>query len=87
MYEWDEDKRQANIVKHGVDFAAMDAFQWDTAVGAFDHRHGEPRWLATGFIDLQLHVVAYAVRGDVVRIISLRRATPQERRRHGETRI
>ena len=32
MYEWDEGKRQANLAKHGVDFADMDAFEWDTAV-------------------------------------------------------
>lgn len=87
MYEWDEDKRRANLAKHGVDFAEMDTFQWDTALEAFDDRHDEPRWLAAGLIDDQLHVVAYTVREEVVRVISLRRATPRERRHYAETRI
>ena len=89
MYDWDEDKRQANLAKHGVDFVAMESFQWDTAVEDFDDRHDEPRWLAAGIIEDQLHVVAYTVSEDVdiVRIISLRRATPQERRRYAEARI
>jgi uncharacterized DUF497 family protein len=31
QYEWDEFKRQANIAKHGVDFASVEALDWDTA--------------------------------------------------------
>ena len=84
MYDWDEDKRQVNLAKHGVDFVAMESFQWDTAVEAFDDRHDEPRWLAAGLIEDQLHVVAYTDREDIVRIISLRRATRQERRHYAE---
>ena len=29
-YEWDENKRRTNLVKHGVDFTAMHAFDWET---------------------------------------------------------
>ena len=39
-YEWDEVKRKANIAKHGVDFAAMDAFEWNTAVIELDDNAG-----------------------------------------------
>ena len=42
MYEWDEGKRQANLAKHGVDFADMDAFEWDTAVIDVEDRRGSP---------------------------------------------
>lgn len=31
-YEWDSAKRRANRAKHRVDFTAMEAFEWDTAV-------------------------------------------------------
>ena len=79
-YEWDEAKRESNIRKHGVDFHAMSAFEWEEAVERFDDRHGEARWIAIGFIGLRLHVVAYTVRGDVVRVISLRKAQPREMR-------
>ncbi len=77
-YEWDEAKRESNIKKHGVDFQAMGAFEWEGAVERFDERHEEARWIAIGFISLRLHVVAYTVRGDVIRVISLRRAQPRE---------
>ena len=77
-YEWDEAKRRTNIAKHGVDFTAMESFRWDTAVESFDDRHGEPRWVAIGFIGLRLHVVAYAVESDSIRIISLRKAELRE---------
>lgn len=79
-YEWDEAKRESNIRKHGVDFDAIGAFEWDEAVERFDDRHEEDRWIAIGFIGPRLHVVAYAVRGDVVRVISLRKAQPREMR-------
>ena len=63
----------------------MDSFEWDTALESFDDRHQEPRWTAIGFIDLRLYVVSYTVRTDTIRIISLRKATPQERARYAET--
>ena len=85
-YEWDETKRESNIRRHGVDFPAMSTFEWEEAVERFDDRHEEDRWIATGFIGLRLHVVAYTVRGDVVRVISLRKAQPQEIRYHVKNR-
>ena len=30
-YEWDEADRQANLKKHGVDFALVEGFDWSTA--------------------------------------------------------
>jgi len=50
LFEWDDAKRQANVAKHGVDFAAIDAFDWETALIDLDTRQAEPRWVATGFI-------------------------------------
>jgi uncharacterized DUF497 family protein len=31
-YEWDEEKRKANVKTHGVDFTAVAAFEWQSAV-------------------------------------------------------
>ena len=49
MYEWDEVKRITNLAKHGVDFATMEAFEWESAIQRLDDRHSEPsfrgRWL------------------------------------------
>ena len=50
LFEWDDAKRQANLAKHGVDFAAIEAFDWETALIDAGTRQAEPRWVATGFI-------------------------------------
>ena len=83
-YEWSESKRIANLARHGVDFAAMEAFEWHTAVERPDDRHREPRFVATGYIGDRLHVVVFTERGDRLRVISLRRATARERKRYAE---
>lgn len=85
MYEWDESKRQANLAKHGVDFADMNAFEWDTAGIDSDEDRAEPRWIAIGFIGAVLHFVAFTERGDNIRIISLRKATSREARNYVES--
>ncbi|MYF11660.1 MAG: BrnT family toxin [Gammaproteobacteria bacterium] len=85
MYEWDERKRLMNLAKHGVDFAAMEAFEWEGALEFMDRRHVEPRWVAIGYIDQRLHTVVYTEHEDFVRIISLRKATPREQRHYAET--
>ena len=85
-FEWDEAKRQTNLDKHNIDFADMSAFDWDTAIVADDNRHDEPRWAATGYIGDRLCVAVYTIRNqDTVRLISLRNATPVERRRYAKT--
>ncbi len=81
-YEWDEVKAFVNFRKHGVDFA--------DAVGVFDDPHAlsmpdpslhEQRFVATGTdFPGRVLVVVYTFRGERIRIISARRATPSERR-------
>ena len=85
MYEWDERKREMNLAKHGVDFAAMESFEWEGALEFMDGRYVEPRWVAIGYIDLKLHTVVYTERDDLIRVISLRKATPREQRHYAET--
>ena len=82
--EWDDDKRAANLAKHGVDFADAARFDWDTALELEDARYdyGERRWRALGLIDGRLHALVYARRGDAIRVISLRKANAREERLH-----
>ncbi len=82
LYEWDRAKNQANFAKHGVDFASMEEFDWDTARVAYDDAHEEPRWVGQGFIKGVLYVVAFVERAPKLRIVSLRRANARERRNH-----
>ncbi len=84
-FEWDETKRQINLEKHGIDFTQVEAFEWDTATVEPDPHDAEERYRATGFIGDQLHVLVATIRGDDIRIISLRKATRGEVRRHATT--
>ena len=83
-FEWDEAKRRSNLAKHGVNFAVLDAFEWETARIEPDDHADESRWIASGVIGLHLHVVVFAERGDRTRIISLRRARPNEEKDHAK---
>ena len=77
-YEWDENKRRANLEKHGIDFSAVYDFDWATAIFMPDDRSGERRTKAYCPIEKRLHLLVYTVRGDSTRIISLRRANSRE---------
>jgi uncharacterized DUF497 family protein len=86
---WDENKNQRNKAKHGVSF--------ETAQLVFDdpwhlsrqdrHEDGEDRWqtlgLAGGVMVLVVaHTIAEQSGDEVIRIISARKATRQERARY-----
>lgn len=86
-YEWDEEKRKLNIAKHGVDFATLRDFNWETALVTIDDRedYGELREVALGFIGVRLHTLVFTMRGDkLVRAIMLRKATAKEVRKYEE---
>jgi len=81
-FEWDEDKAATNLQKHGVDFAdAVGVFDDPLAFSMPDDDPGEDRFIGLGTDTLgRLLVVIYTFRGEKIRIISARRATPSERR-------
>lgn len=84
--ELDEQKRAANLAKHGVDFSDVAHFDWDTALVELDRDAvGEMRFIALGMIYGAVHVLVFTHAGDdVIRVISLRRAVPKEGRRFHE---
>ena len=85
QFEWDEAKNRQNIRKHGIDFAdAVDLFN-HPMMTLLDDRdaYGEDRWIAIGWLQMLVGVVIYTERqGDVIRIISARKATQREIRRY-----
>ena len=85
--DFDSAKNALNIAKHGIDFAMVGAFEWDTAVVEEDRRkdYGENRWNALGYIGLRLHCLVFTIRDGDVRPISLRRANRRENGRYAET--
>jgi hypothetical protein len=79
--EWDEEKRLANLEKHGLDFAdAKLVFSGPTYEVADDREdYGEPRMFALGILKGQVVAMVYTPREiDLYRIISLRLATKKE---------
>jgi uncharacterized DUF497 family protein len=75
-----------NLQKHGVSFDdALYVFADPFRLDAPDFRMdcGEARRLTMGQIDGRLFVVAYTIRGDVVRLISARKANGREQKGYG----
>jgi len=78
--EFDPAKDAENIRKHRISLAR--AADLDTASIVEDGRFVEPRFRAYGTIDGLSFCLAYTVRGEIIRAISLRRAHAQEMRKH-----
>jgi uncharacterized DUF497 family protein len=86
--EWDPAKARANFTKHGVRFAdAVTALEDDSALTMRDlSTEGEERWVTMGLdTSGRLLVVVYTWRGERVRLISARQATPHERQQYEES--
>ncbi len=83
-YEWDADKARANLRKHEVDFAdAVAVLEDDAAITIADGHPGEDRFITIGQDALgRILVVIYTWRGDNIRLISARKATPRERQQY-----
>lgn len=84
--EWDPEKALSNLRKHGIDFAeAVSALEDNLAVTISDNLSDEERFVTVGMDAFdRILVVVFARRGERVRIISARKATPQERRTYEE---
>lgn len=81
-FEWDEQKRAANLEKHGIDFElARRIFDAAVLEGPDNRReYGEPRIAAYGVAREILLFVIYTWRDGNRRIISARKASTEERR-------
>lgn len=88
-FEWDDDKAQDNLLKHGIDFRdAVQIFFDPWAVEEFDDReeYGENRFRVIGLVQGRVVLVAYAERRGTIRLISARVASSEERRTYEDSR-
>ncbi|PPJ45949.1 BrnT family toxin [Rhizobium sp. KAs_5_22] len=84
-FEFDPAKSEANRAKHGIDFVAAQELWYDLfGVDADAAYVLEPRRVLIGRIEGVCWTGIYVQRGDRIRIISVRRARVQERRRYEE---
>lgn len=79
-FEWDEQKRQNNIRKHGVDFARCLHVFAETTVTMVDDRsnYGEERFVTMGLLDGRVVVIVHTETSTTIRLISARKATRRE---------
>ena len=86
QFEWDPRKAAANLRKHGVAFEDATVVFADNRARTFpdpDHSDAEQRELILGYdAAARLLLISFTERRDTVRLISARRATPHEARRH-----
>jgi uncharacterized DUF497 family protein len=86
--EFDPMKDRINREKHGVGLAAAmlifatPAVQWMSV----RERHGEVRYVAVGLLERVEFTCVFTMRGQVARIISVRRARHEERDRFWKVR-
>lgn len=83
--EYDPGKRAATLRKRGLDMArAAEIFDGPHISGEDDRRdYGEVRWFTVGFLEDRMMAIVWTWRGDVVRIISMRKANERERKIYG----
>jgi uncharacterized protein len=85
--EFDPVKDASNQAKHGVSLALAAELEWDAALVWVDTRYeyGELRMIALAPEINVLYYVAFVDRGEVRRIISLRRANRREVKHYVES--
>ena len=89
-FEWNPDKAQSNLRKHRVSFEdAVRVFLDPNRIETFEVReaYGEDRWKTVGLVEPALLAVVYTVRGedgDIIRVISARKADENERAHYRE---
>lgn len=80
--EFDPAKDASNIDKHGISLSR--AVDLEVLAYVEDDRFAEPRFRLYGLIDGMAHCLAGTMRGEKVRVISLRRAHKEEMDRYVE---
>jgi uncharacterized protein len=92
-YEWDENKNERNLEKHGLSFeTASLVFDDPNALSIPDRiENGEERWQTIGMIEnIVIVMVAHTIKlkaesqEEIIRIVSARKATRAERQEYEE---
>ena len=82
--EWDEDKRAANLQKHGIDFADV----WRVFENEIDlivddrFDYGETRFFALGLLSGRVVAISYTENDEIRRIISVRRGNKNDEEKY-----
>jgi uncharacterized protein len=84
-FEWDDQKSPDNKEKHGIDFEAAKSLWLDDRRVEIEMAFpDEKRWALIAKIEGKTWTAIYTVRGETIRLISVRRARPKEVRLYEE---
>lgn len=78
--EFDPDKDAANIRNHGISLSR--AVDMDVVAAVDSSRSNEIRFRSYGFIDGKAYCLVHTVRGEKIRLISLRRTHAREMKKY-----
>lgn len=82
MFEWDEDKRRATLLKHNIDFVDMVEILLAPHLRLPARSDVEQRQLAIGEMNGSFFAVIFTMRGENYRIITARKARKDEREQY-----
>ena len=78
-FEYDDDKSQANLEKHGIDFLDAQSLWKDPELLEIRARSDdEPRFLVIGLIGQKHWSAVVTYRNGIIRLISVRRSRKRE---------
>ena len=79
-FEWDEEKRLANLRKHAIDFADVENVFADEVYTIIDERfdYGEIRYLSLGLLFGEIIAISHTETDEIIRFISARKAEKHE---------
>ena len=87
-FEWDEIKERTNFEKHGISFvAARKLFDGRPVITRELAYRSEQRYSTTGELELDFYTAVWTWRGDQIRLISVRRASREERREYRQIQL
>ncbi len=80
-FEWDEEKRLSNIRSHEIDVVVETILDGETVTFLDDRfNYGENRFRTYGLLRDRVVVVTHTEADEVIRVISVRKATKNEER-------
>jgi len=79
-FEWNEEKRKSNLIKHGLDFKDAEFVFEGLTFTLEDNRfiYDEQRFITIGILKSIVVVIAHTERNDMIRVISMRKASKNE---------
>jgi uncharacterized DUF497 family protein len=87
-FEWDANKAETNIHKHGLDFKdAARMFYASHTMPVSVIRDNEERYQITGEVEGRVITVVYTQRNGKIRLISARAARSNERKKYADIQV